>query len=160
MSINDTHNHTMITMLIPHRYKYQAPWLHSNKFCKTCQHLFCPNWRCLCCMMAFAGAFTTKHPHCFVYLDEDSFDMLYKNYCWAAIPDPIWTTNVPYERKINMLSSTDNNFMICPFDFERFSIESRFSFFNSHCIYFQVKEIISCFHASFLFVIFVAVMIG
>ena len=46
-------------------------------------------------------------------LDEDSFDMLYKNDCWAAIPDPIWTTNVPYERKINMLSSKDNNFMIC-----------------------------------------------
>ena len=42
-------------------------------------------------------------------------------------------TNVPYERKINMLSSTDNNFMICLFDFERFSIESWFPFFNSHC---------------------------
>ena len=52
-------------------------------------------------------------------LDEDSFDMLYKNNCWAAIPDPIWTTNVPYERQINILSSTDNNFMI---------------FFYSHCI--------------------------
>ena len=69
-------------------------------------------------------------------LDEDSFDMLYKNDCWAAIPDPIWTPNVPYERKINMLSSTANNFMICLFEFERISIESRFlSFFNSHCIY-------------------------
>ena len=34
-----------------------------------------------------------------------------------------------------MLSSTDNNFMICLFDFERFSIESRFPFFfYSHCI--------------------------
>ena len=32
-------------------------------------------------------------------LDGDSFDMLYKNYCWAAIPDPIWTINVPYEKK-------------------------------------------------------------
>ena len=41
--------------------------------------------------------------------DEDSFDMLYKNDCWAVIPDPRWTTNVPYERKINMLSSTDKN---------------------------------------------------
>ena len=52
--------------------------------------------------------------------------MLYKTYCWAAIPDPIlWTTNVPYEREINMLSSIDNNFMICLFDVERFSIESR-----------------------------------
>ena len=28
-----------------------------------------------------------------------------------------------------MLSPTDNNFMICDFDFERFSIESRFRFF-------------------------------
>ena len=63
-------------------------------------------------------------------LDEDSFDMLYKNYCWAAILDPIWTTNVPYKRKINMLSFTDNNFMICHFDFERFSIESQFPFFK------------------------------
>ena len=63
-------------------------------------------------------------------LDEDGFDMHYKHYCWAAIPDPIWMTNVSYERKRNMLSSTDNNFMICLFDFERFSIESRFPFFK------------------------------
>ena len=100
-------------------------WLHSNQFCKTCQNWFCPSWCCLCCMMAFAGAFTTKqqliHPAllCVLWqnLDEDTFDKLYKNDCWAAIPDPIWTTNVPYERKINMLSSTDNNFIICLFDF-------------------------------------------
>ena len=43
-------------------------------------------------------------------------------------------TNVPYERKINMLSSTDNKFMICIFDFERVCIESWFPLFNSHCI--------------------------
>ena len=56
-------------------------------------------------------------------LNEDSFDMHYTtNYCWAAIPDPIWMANAPYERKMNMLSSTDNNFIICLFDFERFSI--------------------------------------
>ena len=69
--------------------------------------------------------------HCVLWqnLDEDSFDMLYKKDCWAAIPDPIWTINVPYERKINRLSSIDNNFMICLFDFDRFSIESRFLFF-------------------------------
>ena len=44
--------------------------------------------------------------HCVLWqnFEEDGFDMLYKNDCWAAIPDPIWTTNVPYERKINMLS--------------------------------------------------------
>ena len=49
-------------------------------------------------------------------------------------PDPIWTTNVPYERKTNMLSSTDKISLICLFDFERFSIESRFpfSFFFTH----------------------------
>ena len=33
-----------------------------------------------------------------------------------------------YERKINMLSRTDNNVMICILDFEKFSIESRFPF--------------------------------
>ena len=46
-------------------------WLHSNQFCKACQNCFC---RCLRCMMAFAGAFTTKqqlmHPHCIVYYDK------------------------------------------------------------------------------------------
>ena len=68
-------------------------------------------------------------------LDEDSFDMLYENYCWAAISHQIWTTNVPYERKIDMLSSTDNNFMICLFDFERFSIEPRYPFFVTHTVY-------------------------
>ena len=36
-------------------------WLHRNQFCKTYKNCFCP--RCLRCMMAFAGAFTTKqHP--------------------------------------------------------------------------------------------------
>ena len=118
---------------------FRHGWLHSNQFCKTYQNWFCSSWRCLHCMMAFAGAFTTKqqfmHPHCIVQqtqnLDEDSFDMLY-NDCWAAIPDPILMTNIPYERKINMLSSTDNNFMIFLFDFERFWIESQFLFFHSH----------------------------
>ena len=46
-------------------------WLHSNKFCKTCQNCVCPSWHCVRCMMAFAGAFTTKqrfmHLHCIVY---------------------------------------------------------------------------------------------
>ena len=62
-------------------------------------------------------------------LDEDSFDMLYKNDCWAAIPGPIWRPMYQNEREIKMLSSTDSNFMICRFDFERFSIESWFPFF-------------------------------
>ena len=61
-------------------------------------------------------------------LDEDSFDMLYiQNYCWAAIPDPIWMTN---KRKINMLtgSSAENNFMNFLFDFERFRMNLGFLF--------------------------------
>ena len=51
--------------------------MHGSKtinFVKTCQNWFCPSWRCLCCMMAFVGAFTTKqqlmHPQCFVYYDN------------------------------------------------------------------------------------------
>ena len=80
------------------------------------------------------GSFNNKATINASTLDEDSFNMLYKNDCWAAIPDPLWTTNVPYERKINMLSSTDNNVMICLFDFERSSIESRFPFFFTHTV--------------------------
>ena len=49
-------------------------WLDRNQFGKTCQNWCCPSRRCLCCMMAIAGAFTTKqqwmHPHCFVYYDK------------------------------------------------------------------------------------------
>ena len=70
------------------------------------QNCFCPVGVVIRCMMAFAGAFTTKqqfmHPHCIVYHDKTwkktSFDMLWKSI--AEQPSwPIWTTNVPYERK-------------------------------------------------------------
>ena len=63
-------------------------------------------------------------------MDKDSFDMLYKNDYWGAIPDPIWTTNAPYERKINMLSSTDNNFMICLFNLRDLVLNLGFPFFS------------------------------
>ena len=111
-------------------------WLHSNQFGKTCQNGFCPSWHCLWCMMAFAGAFTTKqqlllmHPHCFVYYDKTWMKRVLT--CFTKIiaerPSLSQYERPMYhnERKINMLSSTDNNFMICIFDFERFSIESRF----------------------------------
>ena len=33
-------------------------------------------------------------------LDEDNFDILYKNDCLPAIPDPILMTKVLYERKM------------------------------------------------------------
>ena len=48
-------------------------------------------------------------------LDENSFDMLIENDCWAAIPDQKWTINVTYERKINILSPIDNNVIIILF---------------------------------------------
>ena len=91
---------------------------------------------CAACMMAFAGAFTTKqqfmHPHCIVFTN---LDMLYKNDCWAAIPDPIWTINVPCERKINMLSSTGNNFMIFFVFLRDLGLNHDFLFFfNSYCV--------------------------
>ena len=59
-------------------------------------------------------------------LDGESFDMLYKNDCLAAIPDPIWTINVPYERKINMLSCTEISFVISFFNFEKFWVKPGF----------------------------------
>ena len=61
-------------------------------------------------------------------LDGDSFDMLCKNYCWAAIPDPIWTINVPYERKMNMLSCTEISVVISFFKFEKFWVKPGFPF--------------------------------
>ena len=92
----------------------------------------------------------TSALHCVLWqnLDKDNFDMLYKNDGWTAIPNPIWTTNVPYERQINMLSSTNNNFLIFLFDIERFRIESRFLFlyifFYSHCILVVNLPCMSC----------------
>ena len=120
-------------------------------FCKTCQIWFCPSWRCLCCMMAFAGAFTTKqqlmHPHCFVYYDKTWMKTVLT--CFTKIIAELQPSLTQYERpmyhyerKQNMLSSTDNNFMICLFDFERFSIESRFPFFFTHTVCIQCIAIV------------------
>ena len=68
-------------------------------------------------------------------LDEDSFDMLYKNDGWAAIPRPIWTTNVSMKEKLICFHPLITSLWLVFFYFERFSIESRFPFFlNSQCI--------------------------
>ena len=86
------------------------------------------------------------HPYCLVYYDKTWMTVLTcftKNDCWAAIPDPIWMINVN-EIKINMLSSIYNNFMICLFDFERFSIESRFSFVLIHPVYYRYTSFVYC----------------
>ena len=42
------------------------------------------------------------------------------------------------KEKLTMLSSTDKKFMISLIDFGRFSIESRFPYFNSHSIVISV----------------------
>ena len=109
-------------------------WLHSNQFVKHVEIVFVQKLALFALHDNICGSFHKKATihasalHCVLWqnLDEDGFDMLYKNYCCAAIPDPIWINNVPYERRVNMLSSSDNNFIIFLFDCERFRIESRF----------------------------------
>ena len=85
------------------------------------------------------------HLHCVVYYDKTWVKTILT--CFTKmIAEQLSLTQyerpmlayIPYERKINMLSSTDNNFMICLFDFERASIGSRFpffSFFFTHTVY-------------------------
>ena len=87
---------------------------------------FCPSRRCLCSMMALRGLSQQSNNRC--VRTAFSFDMLYKNYCWAAVPDPIWTINVPYERIMNMLSCVDISFVISLFNFEKFWVKPRFPF--------------------------------
>ena len=77
---------------------------------------------CMRVMMAFAGAITTKqqfmHPHCIVYYDKPKtwtktvLDMLYKMIAEQPSLTQYGRPLYHYERKIIMLSSTDNNFMI------------------------------------------------
>ena len=119
-------------------------WLHSNQlfFCKILQ--FSPSsWRCLRCVMEFAGDFTTikqqfMHPHCIVLYDKTWKKTVLTCITKIIAEQPFLTQ---YERPmyhnestINMLSSTDNNFMIILFDFERFRIEFRFPFLP-HTVY-------------------------
>ena len=112
----------------------------NNPIHKSRQNFFCPSWRCLRCMMAFAGAFHNKATK--QNLDGDRFDMhalqklLVSSHSWPNMNDQctIW------RKKKYMVSSTDNNFMIFLFDFEgliRIGISVSFFFFfflYSHCI--------------------------
>ena len=93
-------------------------------FCKTCQIGFV-QVGVVCAASSIAGDFHNKATIgasallCVQWqnLDGDSFDMLYKNDCWAAIPDPIWTISVPYE-----------SFAISFFNFEEFWVKPGFPF--------------------------------
>ena len=66
-------------------------------------------------------------------LDEDSFDMLYKNDCWAALPGPIWTTSV-YESYHPLITISLFIFSILR-DLGLNLGFLLFLFFNSHCIW-------------------------
>ena len=85
--------------------------LHSNQFCKNMSKLVLSKLALFVLHDGICGSFHNKATInasallCVLWqnLDEESFDMLYKNDCWAAIPDPIWTTNVPYERGENAI---------------------------------------------------------
>ena len=91
------------------------------------------------------GSFHNKqqlmHPHCFVYYDKTWMKTVLTCFTEMIAEQPSLTQykqpcTMMKEKLIYMLSSTDKKFMICLFDFERFSIESRFPFFfKSHCIY-------------------------
>ena len=68
---------------------------------------------------------------------KSTFDMFYKNYCWAVIYYPICVTNVSYERRIKVLPFPVISFVILLFVFHRFEIKSGWFFFiflYSHCI--------------------------
>ena len=92
---------------------------------------FCLSRRCLCCLRPDCGGLSQQSNNgesallCVPWqnLDGDSFDMLYKSGCWAAIPDPMWVINIPHERKINMLSCTEISSVISFFSFEKFWVK-------------------------------------
>ena len=78
-------------------------WLHRNHLCKTYQKKICPSWRCLRCMMAFAGAFTTKQ-HLKTWA-KTVFIYFTKIIAEQPSLTQYGTTNVPLWKK-KMLSST------------------------------------------------------
>ena len=67
------HNYFTFIWYFVHSYSAMDCCTAIN-FVKHIEINFCPSWRCLRCMMAFAGAFTTNqqfmHPHCTVYYDK------------------------------------------------------------------------------------------
>ena len=117
------------------------PWMAAQQsILLNISELFCPSLRYLRCMIC--GSFHNK-----ATIHASALQCVLKTWtetvltCLTKIaeqqcshPDPILTINVPYERKINMLSYTDKNFMIFLFNFGRFRIKVWFPFFNSHCI--------------------------
>ena len=101
-------------------------------FGKTCQ-----NWIAqvgVAC--AFAGTFTRKqqvmHLHCFVSYNKTWMKTVLTCFTKMTAEQPSLTQHERpmYRMKEKYATSSDNNFMICLFDFERFSIESRFPPFS------------------------------
>ena len=85
---------------------------------------FCPSRRCLCCMIALRGTFTMFKAKIHVGASA----LLCVQWQNLDIKNSIWTINVPYERKINMLSCTEISFVISFFNFEKFWVKPGFPF--------------------------------
>ena len=112
------HDSRIILLSFGTLFTHIWPWIAvQHSICKTCQN--CPSWRCMHCMMAFVGAFTTRqqfmHPHCIVYYDKTWMKAVLTCFTKIIAEQPSLTQyerSMYNTRKINMLSFTDNNFMI------------------------------------------------
>ena len=92
----------------------------SNWFCR----------RCLCCLIALRGTFTTKQQWwvrtalcAMAKLGWRQFWHALQKWLLSSHPDPLWVINVPHERKLNMLSCTEISSVISFFSFEKFWVK-------------------------------------
>ena len=94
--------------LVYSSFIFDHGWLHSNLFLNMSK-LFLSK---LAFFTLHDGISGTFHNCTNSKLGRKQFCQAIQNDRWAAIPEPVWMTSVPYERKINMQSSTDNNFIL------------------------------------------------
>ena len=105
-----------------------------NHFCKACQNCLHPSFD-----FVHADAWIVallwklpQMPSCSTNnanLDKNTFDMFDKIDCCAAVHGRIWMNNVPNESRRIMLSCTAISFVISFFNFEKFWVKPRVSFF-------------------------------
>ena len=129
------HYKSLLLLLLLLLFIHIWPWMAAQQsILWNVSNCFCPSWRCLRCMMAFAGAFTTKqpfiHPHCTnSKLGRRQFWHDLQKLLLSSHPRPNMNDQCTIWKK-----NTENNFMMFLFNFKRFRIEFRFLFFfNSHC---------------------------
>ena len=131
--------HTSILILLSFRtlFIHIRPWIAAQQSIKkTCQN-FVSMFASFAVHGGICGSFHNKatihHPHCVVYYDKTWTNTVLTCFTKMIVEQPSLTE---YGRPMyhmyentNMLSSTDKNFMIFLFDFERFRNESPFPFF-------------------------------